>query len=146
MMQTNIVNHKANLRRIKDNDKKTDHLVNPLDFQAMDENSKNRILAAKAKKSVDDKFNRQISLNKRMEHVKSKVKERIKEQRHGTEESFFDRLRRTDHEYESQKKTKNIQQRAKRSLLAAYKDGVCILNNVNLEEQAKKDELKAIRT
>lgn len=56
-MQNNIVNHKANQQLIKLNDKKTDHLVNPIDFQIMDENSKKRIKDARIKKQIDDQQN-----------------------------------------------------------------------------------------
>lgn len=52
----------------------------------------------------------------------------------GTEESFFERLRRTDNEYDCKKNASNIEQRAKRSLLASYKDGKCILNNNTMED------------
>jgi hypothetical protein len=33
--------------------------------------------------------------------------------------------------------------RAERAKLAAYKNGVCLLNNSHLEEAAKKDEINA---
>lgn len=112
----------------------------------MDDNSKKRTKDSRAKKLIDDKFNRQASFTKKIAHAKIKVNERVKEIRHGAEESFFDRLRRTDHEHESNKKQHNIDMRAQRSLLASYKDGVCMLNNFNIEDQAKKDEKRAMYT
>ena len=54
MMQYNIQNHKNNQQKERQIDKATDHLVNPANFQAMDQNGIKRMKASRARKMVDD--------------------------------------------------------------------------------------------
>lgn len=59
------------------------------------------------------------------------------------QESFFDRLRREDNIRETQKKREQLEKRARLAHSAAYKDGECLLNLLELEDFAQNDERKA---
>lgn len=58
MMQQNIVNHKINKEKRIKIDKATDHLLNPVTFQMMDQAEKMRDLHVKEKKLTDDLINK----------------------------------------------------------------------------------------
>ena len=73
MMQNNILNHKKNVNRNKNADRATDHLVNPVDFQLMDQNGIKRVKASRARKMVDDAQNMKQSYQRKINKLKSKI-------------------------------------------------------------------------
>jgi hypothetical protein len=58
MMQQNISNHRQNLEKKIKIDKATDHLINPVTFQMMDQAEKLRDINTKEKKLTDDVINK----------------------------------------------------------------------------------------
>lgn len=58
MMQQNIKNHKRNQAIQKDAEAATDHLVNPVEFQLMDQKERMRGNVSKEKKLTDDAINK----------------------------------------------------------------------------------------
>lgn len=61
----------------------------------------------------------------------------------GGEEPFYERLIKTDNEYQSRKRQLQIQTRQNRANAASFKDGKCFLDLMKYTDHAKQDEIKA---
>lgn len=66
MMQQNIQNDKENKAMRQKLEESTDHLINPIEFQLMDQHEKMRDKIAKEKKLTDDAINRKIFFTAKM--------------------------------------------------------------------------------
>ena len=92
MMQQNILNHRVNQENRLKLEKTTDHLVNPVTFQMMDQEEKLRDQLVKEKKLTDDTINQKTFYSRKFINSKLRKEERKKAQ--SNEDSFFERLRR----------------------------------------------------
>jgi len=65
-MQQNIQNDKDNKALRQNVEQLTDHLINPIEFQLMDQHEKMRNKVCKEKKLTDDAINRKIFFSAKM--------------------------------------------------------------------------------
>lgn len=72
MMQQNIQNDKDNKAIRQNMEKSTDHLINPIEFQLMDQHEKMRDKVSKEKKLTDDAINRKIFFTAKMTQQREK--------------------------------------------------------------------------
>ena len=119
-----------------------DHLVNPKEYIKMDEAIKIREKATREKKCIDDMMNKNIINNKIMNKANQKAQEVDLALR--MEEPFYERLRREDKQRNDKKRKESIKKRAKMTYSAAYTgSGKCMLNLLNINDYARKDERRA---
>jgi len=97
-MQNNIFVDKLNREAKRLKEKETEHLVNPVEFQLMEENEKLRNIQTKDKKIGDDAINLQTYYNQKF--TEKELKNEDAKLALKKPESFFDRLRREDNERE----------------------------------------------
>ena len=58
---------------------------------------------------------------------------------------FYDKLMKKGKEYEIAVQQQDLDRRATQSKWASFKDGKFLLDSTNIEDQAKKDEKKAMK-
>lgn len=109
MMQQNIHNHRLNLEKKVKIDKATDHLLNPVTFQMMDQAEKMRDLHAKEKKLTDDVINKKTMFTRNIIQNQQRREDRKKGKTN--EESFFQRLRRVDAQREIEERQQELNKR-----------------------------------
>ena len=98
---------------------------------------------SREKRKTADLLNRTALAKKKQTDNRSRQQKLDSERRN--EEPFYERLRRLDLEREKVKKQTQRERNERRTKLAAYKNGKCVLNQVNWTEVAKKDEQRARR-
>ena len=102
MMQQSIENQKKNALSQERMDRATDHLINPKEFQMMDQLERMRNKVSREKKKTDDLQNRVIAVKKKQ--ADNKLRKLKVEQASIEEEPFYERLRRADKEYQDKKR------------------------------------------
>lgn len=100
---------------------------------------RNRV--SREKRKTDDLLNCRIIAKKKQADNRARKQKLDFEKRN--EEPFYERLRRTDHEYQIKKRQQQIHTRQNRAHAASFKDGQCLLNLLKYTDYAKQDEIKA---
>lgn len=139
-VKANITDSKEHKQKMIDLDKSTNHLINPVEYQMMEERMENRKKEQRVKKTTDDEKNKHTTFLHKLQLLQLRKQENKKK----IEEPFYDRLRREDNERDEMVKQSNINRRAQMSKNAAYNDkGQCLLNITTMLENQQNDETKA---
>ena len=78
-----------------------------------------------------------------MKEKKEKARER--KEKYNPQTPFYERLMISGNEFDEAVKKSDLERRATKTFSATFKDGKFLLNSTNIDEEARKDEAKALK-